>query len=32
MVYARVPMPDASKAHELVESPAHLGKVVLVVP
>ena len=31
VVHARLPMPEASKAHALVESSAHLGKVVLVV-
>jgi putative PIG3 family NAD(P)H quinone oxidoreductase len=32
VVHARLPLPEASKAHELVESSAHLGKVVLVAP
>jgi putative PIG3 family NAD(P)H quinone oxidoreductase len=32
VVHARLPMPDASQAHALVESSEHLGKVVLVAP
>ena len=32
VVHARVPMPDASAAHALVESSEHLGKVLLVAP
>jgi putative PIG3 family NAD(P)H quinone oxidoreductase len=32
IVYTRLPMSDASLAHELVESSEHLGKVVLVAP
>jgi putative PIG3 family NAD(P)H quinone oxidoreductase len=32
IVHARLPLTEASKAHELVESSAHLGKVVLVAP
>jgi putative PIG3 family NAD(P)H quinone oxidoreductase len=32
VVHARLPMPDASRAHALVESSDHIGKVVLVAP
>jgi putative PIG3 family NAD(P)H quinone oxidoreductase len=31
VVYARLPLADAGKAHELVESSEHIGKVLLTV-
>jgi putative PIG3 family NAD(P)H quinone oxidoreductase len=32
VVHARISMPEAAKAHDLVESSTHFGKVVLVAP
>ena len=32
IVHTRLPMPDASRAHALVESSDHFGKVVLTAP
>jgi putative PIG3 family NAD(P)H quinone oxidoreductase len=32
VVYEQIPMPEAARAHRLVESSEHIGKVVLVAP
>ena len=32
VVHAQVPMPEAARAHRIVESSEHLGKVILLTP
>jgi NADPH:quinone reductase-like Zn-dependent oxidoreductase len=32
VVHARLPMPEATRAHEIIEAAAHTGKIVLVAP
>jgi NADPH:quinone reductase-like Zn-dependent oxidoreductase len=32
IVYERVPMPEAARAHRIVEASEHIGKVALVAP
>jgi putative PIG3 family NAD(P)H quinone oxidoreductase len=32
VVHARLPMPEAARAHEILDASAHVGKVLLVAP
>jgi putative NAD(P)H quinone oxidoreductase, PIG3 family len=32
LVHARLPMPEAARAHEILEASSHVGKVLLVAP
>jgi len=32
VVHAYVPMPEASRAHEILDASTHIGKVLLVAP